>query len=106
MVEFGQPSVVFEFPSVANFGCSVVVGILPSRWLLIVVVGSVGFVGRVGVVVYGVEFPVDVGGGFVGEVFDDFSNGLSLVSSFPPFHGGFGLHVVVRRDIVVEFSVE
>ena len=63
MVEFGEPSVVFEFPGIANFGGSVVVSVLPPRWLFAVVVGFVWLGGCVGVVVDGVEFVVDVGGG-------------------------------------------
>ena len=57
---------VFEFLGVVNLWCSIVVCVLPSGWLFVVVVGFVWFGGGVGVVVYGVEHVVNVGGCFVG----------------------------------------
>ena len=51
VVEFGEPSVVLKFPGVAYFWSSVVISVLPSGWLLVVVFGSVWFVGGVGEVV-------------------------------------------------------
>ena len=59
---------VFEFFGVVDLGGSVVAGVLPSGWLFVVVVGCVWFASGVGEVVYVVEFVVDVGGGFVGDI--------------------------------------
>jgi len=79
--------VVFKFPGIANFRGSVVISILPAGWLFVVVLGSVGFVGGVGEVVNVVEFVVDVGGGFVGEVFNNFGDHFSLVGCPSIFEG-------------------
>ena len=65
MVKFGEPSVVFEFFGVVYLGGSIVVGVLPSGWLFVVVVGCVWFASGIGEVVYVVELVVEVGGGFV-----------------------------------------
>ena len=70
-----------------------------------VVLGSVWFVGGVGEVVDVVELVVNVGGGLVWEVFDDFSNRFGLASGFSIVHGGLSLHVFVGGYVVVEFPV-